>query len=88
MNGAATQIASRQFDDDYFRLPPAIQLQIQKKIDHMGLRLATFPHYRMTGSNTYRLRVGDHRVIYEFNLARGEIYLVAIGHRREIYRGK
>ncbi len=52
----------------------------------MGLRLDTFPHYRMSGSDKFRLRVGDFRVIYRFDLARREIYLIAIGHRREIYR--
>lgn len=88
MNGAATQIASRQFDDDYFRLPTAAQIQIQRKIDEMGLRLAAFPHYRMKGLDKYRLRVGDYRVIYRFDLTREEVYLVAIGHRREIYRDK
>ena len=36
----------------------------------------------MAGSDRYRLRV-----IYRFDVNRGEIYLVAIGHRREIYRG-
>ena len=29
----------------------------------MGLRLAAFPHHRLTGSNRYRLRVGDYRVM-------------------------
>jgi mRNA interferase RelE/StbE len=67
-------------------LPPTIQSQVRRKIDEMGLRLAAFPHFRMTGSDKYRLRMGDYRVIYRFDLARGEIYLVAIGHRREIYR--
>lgn len=86
MNGAATQIASREFDGDFFRLPAQIQALVQRKIDAMGLRLATFPHYRMTGSDKYRFRIGDYRVIYRFDLTRGEIYLVAIGHRREIYR--
>ena len=52
----------------------------------MGSRLATFPHFRMAGSDRYRLRVGDYRVIYRFDEAKGEIYLVAVGHRREIYR--
>ena len=86
MNGAATQIASREFDQDFFRLPPPIQSLVQRKIDDMGRRLAEFSHYRMTGSDKYRLRVGDYRVIYRFDLGRAEIYLVAIGHRREIYR--
>jgi mRNA-degrading endonuclease RelE of RelBE toxin-antitoxin system len=52
----------------------------------MGLRLATFPHYRRVGSDKFRLRAGDYRVIYRFDLAKGEIYLLATGHRREIYR--
>ena len=86
MHGAATQIASGQFDEDFFRLPPGLQAQVQRKLDSMGARLTTFPHYRMTGADKYRLRVGDHRIIYRFDAERGEIYLVAIGHRREVYR--
>jgi mRNA interferase RelE/StbE len=86
MKGAATQIASREFDHDFLQLPLAIQANIQRKIDAMGLRLDTFPHYRMTGSDKFRLRVGDYRVIYRFDLNQQEIYLIAIGHRREIYR--
>jgi mRNA interferase RelE/StbE len=86
VNGAATQIASREFDDDFLQLPLAIQATVQRKIDAMGLRLDTFPHYRMTGSDKFRLRVGDYRVIYRFDVADREIYLIAIGHRREIYR--
>ncbi|HWC61356.1 MAG TPA: type II toxin-antitoxin system RelE/ParE family toxin [Verrucomicrobiae bacterium] len=84
---AATQVASREFDADFFRLPPQIQGSVQKKIDEMGMRLAAFQHYRMTASDKYRLRVGDYRVIYRFDLVRQEIYLIAIGHRREVYRG-
>jgi mRNA-degrading endonuclease RelE of RelBE toxin-antitoxin system len=74
MNGAATQIASSEFDNDFFRLPQQIQALVQKKIDSISLRLSSFPHYRMTGSDRYRLRVGDYRVIYRFDVARGEIY--------------
>ena len=87
VSGAAIQIASREFDGDFLRMTPVVQAQIQRKIDSMGLRLATFPHYRMVGLDKFRLRVGDYRVIYRFDLVKGEIYLVAMGHRREIYRG-
>ena len=88
MNGAATQIFSRQFDEDYGKLPTSIQSTVQRKIDDMGLRLAVFPHYRMKGSDKFRLRVGDYRVVYRFDLTRQEIYLVAVGHRREVYRDR
>jgi hypothetical protein len=59
MNGAATQIASKEFDSDFFRLPQQIQVLVQRRIDSMSLRLATFPHYRMAGSDRYRLQIAD-----------------------------
>ena len=48
MNGAATQIASGQFDEDFFRLPAQVRELVQKKLDAMSARLAAFPHFRMT----------------------------------------
>lgn len=52
----------------------------------MGLRLSTYPHYRLSGASRYRRRVGDYRIIYTFDITRNEIHLLAVGHRREIYR--
>ena len=34
----------------------------------------------------YRLRVGDYRVVYEIHDKRVLIYVVKVGHRRNIYR--
>ena len=83
---AATQIAYAAFDADFFKLPDEFQKRIQGKIDEMGLSLRTFPHYRMAGMNRYRLRVGDYRVIYAVEMETNVIHLLAIGHRREVYR--
>ena len=83
---AATQIASRGFDAKFFRLPVGLQERVQSKIDAMGEHLKTFVHYRMQGADTYRLRVGDYRVIYQINLNRNELILITLGHRSEIYR--
>jgi len=52
----------------------------------MGARLDAFPHYRMSGRNEFRLRVGDYRVIYDFDATKNEIYLITLGNRREVYR--
>lgn len=37
--------------------------RIEARLDEMGQHLDSFPHYRMTGGNRYRLRVGDYRII-------------------------
>jgi mRNA-degrading endonuclease RelE of RelBE toxin-antitoxin system len=85
-HGAATQVTTPEFDVKLDRLPPNVRARIREKIDDMGQRLARFPHFRMTDSPRFRLRIGDHRVIYRFDLTRGEIYLLTLGHRSEIYR--
>jgi len=63
MPRAATQIFSAEFDAALARLPKNIATLVMEKIDDMGCRLDSFPHYRMTGRNEFRLRVGDYRVI-------------------------
>jgi mRNA-degrading endonuclease RelE of RelBE toxin-antitoxin system len=59
----AQQIYYSSFDERFLRLPNDVRHRIEAALDDMGLRLATFPHYRMTGGNRYRLRVGDYRII-------------------------
>jgi mRNA interferase RelE/StbE len=83
---AALQVYYTRFDAAFFKLPPAVRTRIESRIDEMGLRLTTFPHHRLTGSTRYRLRVGDYRIIYTFDAAANIIHLLAVGHRREIYR--
>lgn len=86
MSGAATQVFSREFDAVLASLPSRDQKSILQRIAEMGLRLGQFAHYRMSGRNEYRLRVGDYRVIYDFDAAANVLYLITLGHRREIYR--
>ncbi len=50
------------------------------------MRLETFPHKRLTGRPECKLRVGDFRVLYEYDLAQGRIYLHYVGNRRDIYK--
>ena len=86
MPGAATEIFSAEFDAALARLPKNIATNLLRKIDDMGRRLDSFPHYRMTGRNEFRLRVSDYRVIYQFNAGKNELYLITLGNRRDVYR--
>jgi len=64
----------------------ACEKQVERKIDELGTRLDQFPHHRLIESEDFRLRVGDYRIIYRFDLEKNIIYLITLGHRREIYR--
>jgi mRNA interferase RelE/StbE len=83
---AATQVYYASFDAIFLKLPPALRVRVEATIDEIGSRLPSFPHHRLKGSNRFRARVGDYRFIYTFNLEQNKIHLLAIGHRREIYR--
>ncbi len=82
----ALQIYYTAFDEVFLKLPDNVRHRIEAALDDMGLRLGNFPHYRMTGGNRFRLRVGDYRIVYTFDITRNEIHLLAVGHRSEIYR--
>lgn len=82
----ATEVYSREFDSVFSNLPLRIRESIEAKIQDLGLRLSEYPHQRLKGRAEFRLRVGDHRIIYEFDPKQKIVYLVAVGNRREIYR--
>jgi mRNA-degrading endonuclease RelE of RelBE toxin-antitoxin system len=70
---AATQIYYASFDAVFVKLPPALCARIEQKIDEIGLRLPTYPHHRLKGSNRYRARISDYRIIYTFDLEQTKI---------------
>lgn len=82
----ATEVYSKEFDRVFLALPVPMRQRIEAKIRDLGGRLAEHPHLRLQGREEFKLRVGDYRVIYEFSIDLNEIHLLAMGHRREIYR--
>lgn len=83
---AALQIWSHTFSRSFDSLPSSVRETVQRKIDEMGLRLKDLPHKRLQGRPEFKLHVGDHRVLYEFDVKVGRIYLHYVGNRREIYK--
>ena len=83
---AALQIWSHTFTRAFDALPLAIRESVQRKIDEMGTRLAEYPHKRLVGRAECKLRVGDYRVLYEFDVKQGRVSLHYVGNRREIYK--
>jgi mRNA interferase RelE/StbE len=84
--GAATQIYSPKFDLRFLALPENIRTRIQNRIDELGLNLLGFSHQRLRGVDAFKLRVGDYRVIYDFDIKRNELLLITVGNRRDIYK--
>jgi mRNA interferase RelE/StbE len=83
---AALQIWSPTFSKAFDSLPSSARETVQRKVDEMGARLESFAHKRLEGRPEFKLRVGDYRVLYEFDLNQDRIYLHYVGHRRDIYK--
>ena len=68
-------------------LSKSARILIQRAIEE---RLTTAPHHygkplRRSLAGHRRLRVANYRVIYRIDEAQKTVYIVAIGHRRDIY---
>jgi mRNA interferase RelE/StbE len=78
-----TRTAAKQL----YKLPP----DILRRIDEAILGLASNPRPSGTKklssqSDRYRIRIGDYRVIYEIYDTELVVFVVDVGHRKDIYR--
>jgi mRNA interferase RelE/StbE len=84
---AATQVWSQTFSKAFDALPFGMRIRVGEAIDSLGRNLASAAHHRLQGTDAFRLRVGDYRVIYDFDVTEQRVDLLFVGHRREIYKG-
>jgi mRNA interferase RelE/StbE len=67
--------------------PHAVRAKIVRRI--RSLAAEPRPHGAeklAAGRAAYRLRQGDHRIVYEIDDDAKRVTIVKIGHRREVYR--
>lgn len=83
---AALQIWSATYARAFDALPAEVRVSVERKVDEMGSRLERFPHQRMAGRPEFKLRVGDDRVLCEFDAVQGRLLRHYVGHRRDIYK--
>ena len=62
------------------------QERIINEIRALALNPRPFGSIKLRGRDAWRIRVGDYRIIYEIKDSMLVVFVVAIGHRREIYR--
>jgi mRNA interferase RelE/StbE len=64
-----------------------LQLRIAKALRRLEVEPRCDPQVRrLIGSEQYRLRVGDYRILFEIEDDRLLVVVIEMGHRREVYR--
>ena len=76
----------RSAEKEMDKLPAIIRSRISNRI----LSLEDNPRPRgakkLSARDEYRLRIGDYRILYTASDSDAVIIIIAVGHRREIYR--
>ena len=68
------------------KLDPGIQTRISAAIDALATDPRPSGAKKLKGSEFYRIRVGDYRIVYEIRDRQLVVLVIRIGHRKEIYR--
>lgn len=71
----------------FLKLPLSVRTRLQPHIE--GLAAEPRPHgaKKLTGwRDRWRIRVSDYRVVYEIHGSVLLVLVLAVGHRREVYR--
>ncbi len=76
-----SQTAERQL----YKLEKKVQVRIISTLER--IRVRPYPHVKKLVSSPYfRLRVGEYRVILDIKEDRLIIFVIEVGHRRNIYK--
>lgn len=68
------------------KLDPTTKRRILAAIDGLSADPRKGQVRRMVGVSSWRLRVGDHRVVYDIEDNKLAVLVIRVRHRREAYR--
>ncbi len=68
------------------KLPRHISARIFRKIGLLAADPRPEGAKKLVGSASYRIRVGDYRVVYDIHDGVLTVLVVAVGHRKDVYR--
>ena len=78
-------IVSDKAKEQLKKLPQEIKNRIGNVLERIRIRPFSFVK-RLVGSPYYRLRVGNYRVILNIQNERLIIFIIELGHRKNIYK--
>ncbi len=75
-------------EKDIERLPGPVHRRVLARLARVEADPRAPGSVKLAGSQaTYRVRVGDWRIVYEIDDRRSTVVVTIVAHRREVYRG-
>lgn len=79
-------IIKRSAEKELNALPAALRNRIATRLLALEDNPRPVGIKKLQGEESYRLRVGDYRVLLAIDDRQQQVIIYAIGHRREVYR--
>lgn len=87
MSAAYRVLVSRRVRKQISRIDRSNQLRIRAALDLLATEPRPPKCVALSGfESTYRVRVGDYRIIYSIHDEIRVVAVIRVGHRREVYR--
>ena len=86
MKNPYSVIVKRSAEKELDRLPNQIHERITRKLLTLEENPRSPGVQKLHGEDRYRIRIGDFRVLYVINDDARTVEIVAVGHRRDVYR--
>lgn len=71
---------------DLDRLAPGFLSRISERIHMLSSKPRPPGALKLASLELYRIRVGDHRIVYKIDDAARAVFVHRVRHRREVYR--
>lgn len=68
------------------QLPKEVRRRIAERLAALSDNPRPPGSIKLAGQDSYRIRVGDYRIIYTINDQQLLIVVIDVGHRRDVYR--
>ena len=65
---------------------PQIRERVMQALDLLAINPFPAQAKKVLGSNFFRVRIGQYRIIYEVNNQKLLIYVISIDHRKDVYQ--
>ena len=80
-------LLSEKADKQIIDLPSKIQDQIYNALELLENEAENLDIIKLKGKdNFYRVRKGDYRIIFKYQIETKVIYIVKVEHRKEVYK--
>lgn len=84
--GSSKVFFRKSVKDDLSAIPTKDLRRILSKIESLGENPRPTGCEKLSGQEKYRLRQGRYRIVYSIQDTELTVWIVKVGHRKEVYR--